>query len=453
MTDASRVQLTILGGGGFRVPLVFGAILRQRRAVVREVVLYDVDQARLDVIDDVLQQMIGEYDGAAPALRTTTDLDAALHGATFVCCAIRVGGLEGRMYDEQVPLDLGLVGQETTGPGGIAFGLRTIPVVLRLAAAIAKRCPSAWVINFTNPAGMVTEAMQQVLGDRVIGICDSPSGLVRRAARARHLPEVAPDYVGLNHLGWLQGLRSGDRDHLPDLMADDDALDDIEEVRLFGRELVRTLGALPNEYLYYYYFTREAVAATNGSAHTRAEFLLRQQDAFYRRVHDEPRAAAREWEQVRRARSASYMADSRGAAGAPARSDDDVDDAGYEKVAIDIMSAIADDKPALLILNVRNEAAVAGLPPDAVVEVPCLVDGGGPQPVAVTAPSMHMMGLMQQVKAVEQLTIGAATTGSRSAARQAFALHPLVDSFRVAGVLLDRYCERVPAVADALPGP
>src|SRR3954468_17738631 len=187
-----HVKLTIVGGGGFRVPLVYGALLARRdRLPFDEVVLHDVDAGRMDRMGPVLDGLAAER-GAALPFRATTDLGDAVEGADFVFCAIRVGQLEGRVVDESVPLSLGVLGQETTGPGGICFALRTIPEMVRLAETVAERAPGAWLVNFTNPAGMVTEALQRVLGDRVVGICDSPSSLCRRVARAVPPPAAPP---------------------------------------------------------------------------------------------------------------------------------------------------------------------------------------------------------------------------------------------------------------------
>jgi 6-phospho-beta-glucosidase len=197
------MKLTVVGGGGFRMPMVYGALLARRdRLPFDDVVLYDVDAGRLERIGAVLQGLAAEH-GAAVPFTTTTDLDEAIEGADFVFSAIRVGRLEGRVVDESVPLALEVLGQETTGPGGICFALRTIPAVMEIAHAIAEKAPGAWLINFTNPAGMVTEAAQRVLGDRVVGICDSPAGLCRRVAKAlgEDPARMWFDYFGLNHLG------------------------------------------------------------------------------------------------------------------------------------------------------------------------------------------------------------------------------------------------------------
>ncbi|MEV4477074.1 6-phospho-beta-glucosidase [Nonomuraea sp. NPDC049504] len=445
------MRLAVLGGGGFRVPLVYGALLRDTaKPRVEEVVLYDVSPERLEAISHVLRGMAAGHDDP-PAVRVTTDLDDALTGAGFVFSAIRVGGLAGRTADERVALELGLVGQETTGPGGIAYGLRTVPVAVRVAERVAARAPRAWVINFTNPAGMITEAMRSVLGDRVIGICDSPIGLIRRAAGALGLDpaRVSPDYVGLNHLGWLRGLVHDGRDVLPSLLADDAALHQVEEARLLGADWVRVLGALPNEYLYYYYFARQAVAA--GAGTTRGEALLEQQGRFYAAVRERPGHALDAWRRARKERDESYMAEAREATDAGERSAEDLEAGGYEGIALALMAAIARGEPATMILNVRNGAAVPGLPDDAVVEIPCAVDGSGVRPLATRPLPGRFLGLMQQVKEVEQTAIEAALTGSSRLAVAAFALHPLVDSVPTAHRLLDGYRARIPELAAVFP--
>ncbi|MEV1000767.1 6-phospho-beta-glucosidase [Nonomuraea sp. NPDC050202] len=445
------MRLAVLGGGGFRVPLVYGALLRDAtRPRVEEVVLHDVSPERLEAISHVLRGLAAGHDDP-PVVRTTTDLDTALREASFVFSAIRVGGLAGRTADERVALELGLVGQETTGAGGVAFGLRTVPVAVRVAERVAALTPDAWVINFTNPAGMITEAMRRVLGDRVIGICDSPVGLVRRAAAALGLDpaRVSPGYVGLNHLGWLRGLTFEGRDVLPRLLADDDLLRQVEEARLLGPDWVRVLGALPNEYLYYYYLTREAVAA--GSGCTRGESLLEQQDRFYAAALARPGEAPAEWARARRERDSTYMAEARDTTGAGERSAADLEAGGYEGIALALMAAIARGEPATMILNVRNGTAVPGLPEEAVVEVPCAVDAAGVRPLATGPLPGRFLGLMQQVKAVEQTAIEAALTGSSRLAVAAFALHPLVDSVTTAQRLLDGYRARVPELAAVFP--
>lgn len=452
------MRLTVLGGGGFRVPLVYAALAGG--SPVTEVVLHDVSPSRLAAIRAVLAQM---YRPGTPAVHTTTDLDEALTGARFVFSAIRVDGLAGRTVDERVALAHGLLGQETVGAGGIAYGLRTVPVAVRVAQRVAEVAPRAWVINFTNPAGMVTEAMQRVLGERVVGICDSPVGLAQRALRAiegmglRDAPAggegggLGVGYVGINHLGWLRALRVNGVDRLPDLLADDAALRTIEEVRLMGTDWVRTVGALPNEYLYYFYRTPEAVAAIRSEPITRGEFLAEQQARFYdTAATTDPGDALRRWSRTRDERDATYMAESRRASGAGEREAADVAAGGYQQVALELMTALAGGLPRMLILNVRNGSAVPGLPAAAVVEVPCMVGPHGVTPLATDPLPGSMLGLLQQVKAVEQDTIEAAFTGSVPLAVRAFAQHPLVGSVSVARELVAAYRAALPGVAAVL---
>lgn len=442
------MKLTILGGGGFRVPLVYGALLTDRaEGRVTEVVLHDLDDSRLYAVARVLAEQASTVEDA-PTVTATTDLDEALRGADFIFSAIRVGGLEGRADDERVALAEGVLGQETVGAGGIAYGLRTVPVAVDIAQRVARLAPDAWVINFTNPAGLVTEAMSRHLGNRVIGICDSPVGLGRRIAQVLGADpkEAWIDYVGLNHLGWVRGLRVAGRDELPRLLADPGLLGSFEEGKLFGVDWLQSLGAIPNEYLHYYYFNRETVRAYQQAEKTRGAFLAGQQAAFYEEMRRPDAAALTAWDRTRAEREATYMSENRESAGAGERDADDLS-GGYEKVALALMRAIARDERTTLILNVRNQGTLSVLDNDAVIEVPCLVDANGAHPVAVAPLPDHASGLVCSVKAVEREVLAAAESGSRTTAVKAFALHPLVDSVNVARRLVEGYTEVHPGLA------
>ncbi len=430
-------RLTILGGGGFRVPLVYGALLGAGSPVT-EVVLHDVDRGRLAAIGRVLRAQAAGVPHA-PRVSATADLTGALTGADFVFSAIRVHGLAGRVIDERVAFAEGVLGQETVGAGGVSYGLRTVPVADAVARRIALVAPDAWVINFTNPAGLVTEAMAAHLGDRVIGICDSPSALARRVLRALG---VAPDgttvaYAGLNHLGWLTAVRRAGEDLLPRLLADDAALASFEEGRLFGAGRLRALGAIPNEYLHYYYDD----AHTPAPAETRGEFLLRQQTECYARMCSAAADPLQVWSAALRHRDATYLA----MEGLGER--DDAEGGGYEEVALALMTAIARDEPADLILNVRNRGTIGLLDDEAVVEVPCRVDAGGARPYPGAAIPEHGAGLVRRIKATERAVLEAAATGSRAVAVRAMASHPLVDSVPVARRLIAGYQDRFPELS------
>lgn len=454
------MKLVILGGGGFRVPLVHEAVATNALAQaglpavhIDEVVLFDTAATRLDAIRRVVDERAAGLP-SAPTVRVTTDLADALTGADFIFAAIRVGGMEGRIRDEQVALDLGLLGQETIGPGGLAYALRTIPVMRRVAEVAATVAPKAWMINFTNPAGIVTQSMREVLGDRVVGICDTPIGLVRRVSRLlgvslEHDTERVDyyDYIGLNHLGWLRSVSIDGVNRLPEVLASDDALDHIEEVRLIGKDWVRAIGALPNEYLYYYWKTDEAIAHIRDAAQTRGQYLTAQQDRFYATVgHCASPLAA--WREALHDREATYMAEARD----EDRREEDIAGGGYQEVALRLMSALATGEPERMILDVGNRLngtrIVPELADDVVLEVGCVVDGAGVRPLPVAPVALSQLGLMSSLRGSEQAIAEAALTGSLDKAWEGFSTHPLVNSPRLGKALLDGYVAAHPQVAE-----
>ena len=370
-------------------------------------------------------------------MTAVTGLDEAVRGADVIFCALRPGGVDGRVRDERAALALGVLGQETVGAGGLASAARTVPVADAIARRIAELAPDAWVISMTNPAGIVTEVMAAVLGPRVIGVCDSPVGLIRRACAAAGVDpgptlgavtdRVDADYLGINHLGWLRALRADGADLLPGLLRDPERLRLTEEGRLFGPDLLRSLGAIPNEYLYWYYGGREALRDVLAAGRTRGEHVRARQQAFYAAAAaalsggaGPARPAARLWQAANDERNRSYFAELRTGGNAGERDEADVAAGGYESVAIALASALRGGPAARLILNVRNRGTVPALPPDMVIEVPCRVDANGPVPLPVSAPSAHQLGLMSVVRASERDIADAALIGSgRARARAA----------------------------------
>jgi 6-phospho-beta-glucosidase len=475
------VHVTILGGGGFRVPLIARQLAASALPVSR-VVLYDTDPGRLSVIARVLDGdpgLAGAGGSRALPVTTSTSLDTALRDADVIFAALRPGGLDGRVRDERAALALGVLGQETVGAGGLASAARTVPAVDAIARRIAELAPGAWVISMTNPAGIVTEVMAATLGRRVIGVCDSPVGLIRRACAAAGVDpgpslgavtdRVDADYLGINHLGWLRGLRAGGADLLPALLRDPGRLLLTEEGRLFGTDLPRALGALPNEYLYWYYANREALRDVLAAGRTRGEHVRERQLAFYAGAAGSPETAARRWQAANDERNRSYFAELRTGERAGDRDEADVAAGGYESVAIALASALTGGPAARLILNVPNGDTVPALAPGTVIEVPCRVDADGAVPLTVSAPSAHELGLMSAVRACERDIADAALVASAGAGRgtgrgtggaavtaeaaeaaaragalalRAFAAHPLVGSLTAArslaaGVLAD----------------
>ena len=448
------MKVAVIGAGGFRMPALYGALLdADARLKISDLVLLDSSDERLERIAPVLEGIDQEV-GASMARRSTTSLEDAVDGADFVLSAVRAGGVAGRLVDESVPVGHGVVGQETTGPGGIAFALRTVPVMQRIAAVVAERAPSAFVVNFTNPAGLVTEAMQRVLGDRVIGICDAPPDLCRRVAGAVGRPRdlLRFEYAGLNHLGWITGVHDHGTDLLPALLDDPLRLAAIEEGQLFGVDWLRTLGAIPNEYLYYYYHSREAVE-TMRTQGVRAAFLADQQSGFYATEAATPAASLAAWRAAKQRREQTYMIDALAARGADTRKIEAARaevSGGSGEVAIGVIEAIATGRPRVMILNVANGATLPFLDAAAVVEVSCVVAADGARPLTAAALPGHARGLVESVKAVERLAIDAAEQGSRRLAHQALALHPLVASVDTASAILDGYLIGHPTLAAAL---
>jgi 6-phospho-beta-glucosidase len=470
------MRVSILGGGGFRVPLIARQLAVSGLPVSR-LALYDTDPGRLAVMAGVL--------GGDPALSlaggraripvtAVAGLDEALRGADVIFCALRPGGLDGRVGDERAALALGVLGQETVGAGGLASAARTVPVADAIARRIAELAPDAWVISMTNPAGIVTEVMAEALGPRVIGVCDSPVGLIRRACVAAGIDpgpslgavtdRVEADYLGINHLGWLRGLRADGVDRLPGLLGDAERLRRTEEGRLFGPDVLRSLGAIPNEYLYWYYGGREALRDVQAAVRTRGEHVRARQQAFYAAAAAAlaggggPAGAAELWQAANDERNRSYFAELRTGGNAGRRDEADVAAGGYESVAIALASALCGGPAARLILNVRNGGTVPALRPDLVIEVPCAVHGEGPVPLPAPAPTAHQLGLMSAVRASERDIAdaallasgrlaglgGAGTAGDAAAdareradelALRAFVSHPLVGSLDAARAL------------------
>jgi 6-phospho-beta-glucosidase len=291
-----------------------------------------------------------------------------------------------------------------------------------------------------------------VLGERAVGVCDSPSGLCRRVAAAlgRDPGELWFDYFGLNHLGWLKGVRDQTGELLPGLLEDGAALGGFEEGRLFGADWLRSLAMIPNEYLYYFYYSADTVDAIRDGAATRGAFLLEQQRAFYAQEGQGPAEALAAWRATRHDRERTYMAEARSAAGDS--SEHAIDGtAGYEAEAMSVLEAMALNTRAVLILNTANRSSMPVLDDRAVVEVPAVVGRGGPVPLAVGEVPAHAGALVALMKDVERTTIDAALTGSRELAVKALALHPLVPSVTTARAIFDGYRERLPAIAEAFP--
>ena len=443
------MKIAILGAASARAPLVLTAIVkRQKRLGLTDLALMDLDGERLDLIGSVTAR---HEIGAAFKITRTTDARAALSGADFVITTFRVGGMEGRVVDERVPLRRGVLGQETTGPGGFAMALRSIPVLLDFVALMREMCPSAWLVNFANPAGLLTEAVTRLAGwERVVGICDGPSSMERVAVAllGTSADELFLDYFGLNHLGWLRAVIYAGQDQLPRLIHSIQQAGGMPGLP-FVPELIAGLGMVPNEYLFYYYATRHAVDNINRAPQTRGEQLVVANDRLFselRQLAEQGKPEQREavYDAYVQKREQTYMERETGSGHGLALAEPRLAQAfapgeGYAGVALDAIEALAGRASRQIILNVPSAGAMPGLPDDAVVEIPTWVSRQTVRPMAVKPLPLHCLGLIQEVKAYERLTLEAVQKGSYASAVMALALHPLVSDYATAQAIVDDY--------------
>ena len=403
------VKVAVVGGGSTYTPeLVEGFVTRTDRLPVDELVLLDIDPERLAIVGALAERMVRAA-GWSGAVRLTDQVTEALEGANFVIVQLRVGGNQARLLDETIPLRFGCIGQETTGPGGFAKALRTVPVVLELAERTADiGAPDAWVVDFTNPTGLVTQALLDQ-GHRACGLCNVAIGVQRELAS--HL-DVEPshirlDHVGLNHLSWVRAVLVDGVDRLPELLAE--APEELTEAAPI--ELVRALRAIPSSYLRYYYRTSE-VLEHQRTHRTRAEEVL-EIEAGLLELYRDPALDTK-----------PKLLEERGGA-------------WYSDAAAALVASLHAGTGDEQVVNVLNEGAIPNVPPGDVVELTCRVDRAGAfaQPTDPLAP--EMLGLVQHAKAYERLTIEAALTGSRDTALKALLTNPLVGDVDRAAPMLD----------------
>ncbi|HXF05825.1 MAG TPA: 6-phospho-beta-glucosidase [Blastocatellia bacterium] len=446
-------KIAVIGGGGLRTPLLLYGLDQVRETLgVREVALFDPDRDRLNVVAALGEEILRQ---AKSDIRITrhAQLEDAITEADFIVISIRVGGMESRARDERLAIEHGLVGQETIPPAGLAMALRTIPVILRQAELIEELNPTAWIINFTNPVGIITQAITTRTSLRVIGVCDTPMELFHRIAQALDLHEgdIQCDYVGLNHLGWVSDVRVGGENVMARLLHDDRRLEKLYPTKLFPAEFIRRLGLIPSEYLFFFYARSRAFDMQMEAGTSRASELVELNDdllatlrtAF---VQGEKEKAVEVYRRYLRRRSCSYLkleAEGRSAFHVSEGEGEDPFEAatGYHRIAIEVMTALVGSEPKRLVVDVSNRGSIADLEPTDVVEVPCLIDKNGVQPVAVGRLPEKVRGLVQSVKTYERLAIQAAVERDEGLARLALTVHPLVGQWALADRIISRMLE------------
>jgi len=411
------LKVAVVGGGSTYTPeLIEGLAVRDDRVRIDDLVLLDIDPDRAEIVGGMARRQLARL-GWTGRLQISGVLEASLEGADFVIVQLRVGGQAARFVDETLPPRVGTVGQETTGAGGFAKALRTVPVVLDIAQKADRlAAPGHWIVDFTNPVGIVSQALLDD-GHRAIGLCNVAIGFQRRfAARFGVEPErVELEHVGLNHLTWIRAVRVDGIDRLPELLDDDG--DAIAEDVGVPPGFVRSLKAIPSYYLRYYYLFETVLADQRRDGHaTRAEEVAkieRELLAMYRdpTVDEKPPLLA-----------------NRGGA-------------FYSEAAAQLIASLRAGSGDVQVVNIRNDGALAGLPDDAVVEIPARIDRDGAHAVELRPLEPDMLALVQAVKGYERLAVRAATSGDRPTALRALVANPLVGGVDVAGPLLDALLE------------
>jgi len=445
------LKLALIGGGGVRSPLfVASALRRAERVGLEELCLMDTDAEKLAIFGELCREVTRRAESDV-RITTTTDPQAALDGAAHVVTTIRVGGEQGRVLDERVALRHGVLGQETTGPGGFAMALRSIPAILKYAEMLEKASPGAWLFSFTNPAGLVTQALRDAGFARTIGICDGAN--VGHQAVADWLKvdprKLRAEVFGLNHLSWTRRVLLDGEDMLAPLLRDPAFLGGTM-MKLFDRDLVDRIGMWLNEYLYYFYYAEQAVEAIGRDEKTRGEEIVELNARLLDQlraidVTRDPATGLRAFYTYQNRRHATYMHYAQPDGPSMAEADQHVDDIhmsdgeGYAGVALGIIEALETGEPLYTALNVPNAGAIDGMRRDDVVEVSCVIDRDGVRTLPIGAIPEPQALLMRQVKLYERLTVEAIAKRSRATAVAALMAHPLVLSYSRAKPLVDEY--------------
>jgi 6-phospho-beta-glucosidase len=449
------MKLALIGGGSVRAPLfVASALRRAERIDLDELCLMDIDAGKLGIMGQICR-LVAQRTGSAARVTTTTDPRAAIEGAKYVVTSIRVGGDQGRVLDERIALRHGVLGQETTGPGGFAMALRSIPAILGYAGLIDELSPGAWMFNFTNPAGLVAQALHDAGFPRAVGICDGANLAQHAVARWLGVPaqDARAEVYGLNHLSWARRVWVNGRDALPDLLRNPAFLAG-SAMSVFEPELAQRMGVWLNEYLFYFYYAERAVDSIQADGKTRGEEIVELNHTLLETLRAidiarDPERALQVYHAYNARRGATYMhyahpdapdmdeADRADYAAPPTGEEGE----GYAGVALNIIEAFESQTPLHTALNVPNAGAIACMRPDDVVEISCIVDRHGihPQPMGDVPEDQEL--LMRAVKRYERLTVEAIRECRREIAYMALMAHPLVLSYSRARALVNDYLD------------
>ncbi len=443
-----RRKIALIGGGGVRTPLVVFGINEAAKALgAEELVLFDPDHERASIMAELGRTIVAR-EGGHLRVRQSTSIEDAVEGASFVLNSIRVGGMQARMHDERTAIAHGYPGQETTGPGGVAMALRTVAIAVEQARVVERLSPRAWLINFTNPAGLVTQAIKHNTNARIVGICDTPTEMLHRINLALGAPPdaVRCEYIGLNHLGWIRRIHLHGEDVTDRLLADDVFLSQLYSVPLFEHDLIRSLRLIPTEYLFFYYSRRRALENQRRQGSTRGteiEQLSRKLIPLLAQLlrQGDGAGAIAIYAEYLNTRSDGYMKlEGEGGSALDAAEASHQDPfraaSGYHRIALEVMTALCGSEPARIVVNTPNLGSIAEIEADDIVEVPCQIceDSIVPEPCGALPEAVR--GLVLAVKAYERAAIEAALTGSELTARKAMLLCPAIGEWEPSEELL-----------------
>jgi len=412
------LKIAIIGSGSTYTPeLIEGIINRKEIMPVRELSLMDIDSRKLNIVGSLAQRMI-KHAGLDCNVVLSDCYDIVLDGADFVFVQIRVGKLPARVLDEKIPLKYNLIGQETTGIGGFFKGLRTVPVMMDIAARMKKLCPDAWMINFTNPSGICAQALLDHTSIKMMGLCNAPIVMREDAPKKFTDNTVTIDYVGLNHLSFVTGIRHEDRDYLQEaLRGNNELLEKLDWINGFSKEEIRIAGGLPNYYVHYFMHQRDHVKKMQEAEQTRGEECMLIEEELLAMYSDASLYVKPE------------QLSKRGGA-------------KYSEVACSLAESIYTNNGGVHVVNTYNNGAIPYMEDDDVVEVSANVGIDGPTTIAVKEPGgLYIQGLMRAVKAYERLTVKAAIEGSRDDAIRALLVNPLISDYEAAIGCFDEMLE------------
>jgi 6-phospho-beta-glucosidase len=412
------LKIAIIGSGSTYTPeLIEGLINRKETFPVKEMALMDIDTRKLNIVGSLAKRMVKHAEMNASVV-LTENLDEALTGSDFVFVQIRVGRLPARILDERIPLKYDLIGQETTGIGGFFKGLRTVPVMLDIAARMERLCPKAWMINFSNPSGICAQALLDHTKTKAMGLCNAPIGLVNNPLEALGLSkaDTEVDYVGLNHLSFVTSIRNGGRDYIKEAMNGDEELYE-KLVWDYMRGVVRATQALPSYYLSYFMNPRRSLAKLKESKTTRGEDCMVIEEELLEMYQDAGLYIKPE------------QLSKRGGA-------------MYSEAACSLAESIYTDNGQIHIINTYNKGAIPYLADGDVVEVSAYVGKDGAKVIPVKEPgNLYVQGLVQMVKAYEKLAVQAAISGDRATAIRALMVNPLILDYKAASACFDEMLE------------